>query len=161
MLSCFSHVRLFVTPWTIACQAPLSMIFPRQEYWEWYIFNKSDLKRMGICGYAVKDLIPDLKFPLSCNLASCSPFWFCYPVIPLQQAVLWGQWASSICSLSSRPLWTVSFTTGTVLLLIPANFSIRSSSGGHGRREPDWKVNGLSLTSEVLSSSSDQHFLDV
>ena len=21
------------TPWTIACQAPLSMVFPRQEYW--------------------------------------------------------------------------------------------------------------------------------
>ena len=28
-----SHVRLFVTPWTVACQAPLSMGFPRQEYW--------------------------------------------------------------------------------------------------------------------------------
>ena len=24
---------LFVTPWTIACQAPLSMEFFRQEYW--------------------------------------------------------------------------------------------------------------------------------
>ena len=23
----------FVTPWTIACQAPLSTGFPRQEYW--------------------------------------------------------------------------------------------------------------------------------
>ena len=21
------------TPWTVACQAPLSMVFPRQEYW--------------------------------------------------------------------------------------------------------------------------------
>ena len=28
-----SHVQLFVTPWTIACQAPLSMGFSRQEYW--------------------------------------------------------------------------------------------------------------------------------
>ena len=28
-----SHVRLFVTAWTIACQAPLSMEFSRQEYW--------------------------------------------------------------------------------------------------------------------------------
>ena len=28
-----SHVRLFATPWTIACQSPLSMRFPRQEYW--------------------------------------------------------------------------------------------------------------------------------
>ena len=30
----FSHVRLFVTPWTVACQTPLSMRFSRQEYWD-------------------------------------------------------------------------------------------------------------------------------
>ena len=29
----FSHVWLFVTLWTIASQSPLSMGFPRQEYW--------------------------------------------------------------------------------------------------------------------------------
>ena len=29
----FSHVRLFATPWTVACQAPPSMGFSRQEYW--------------------------------------------------------------------------------------------------------------------------------
>ena len=29
----FSHVRLFVTPWTVARQASLSMGFPREEYW--------------------------------------------------------------------------------------------------------------------------------
>ena len=28
-----SHVQLFATPWTVACQAPLSMGFSRQEYW--------------------------------------------------------------------------------------------------------------------------------
>ena len=33
MLSHFSHVRLLVTLRTIACQAPLSMGFSRQEYW--------------------------------------------------------------------------------------------------------------------------------
>ena len=33
MLSRFSHVQLFATLWTIACQAPLSMGFFRQEYW--------------------------------------------------------------------------------------------------------------------------------
>ena len=32
MLSCFSCVRLYVTPWTVAHQAPLSMGFSRQEY---------------------------------------------------------------------------------------------------------------------------------
>ena len=30
---CFRRVRLFVTPWTVAHQAPLSMGFSRQEYW--------------------------------------------------------------------------------------------------------------------------------
>ena len=33
VLSCFSCVQLFATPWTVACQAPLSMGFSRQEYW--------------------------------------------------------------------------------------------------------------------------------
>ena len=33
MLSHFSHVQLFATLWTIACQAPLSMGFFWQEYW--------------------------------------------------------------------------------------------------------------------------------
>ena len=28
-----SHVQLFVTPWTVPCQAPLFMRFPMQEYW--------------------------------------------------------------------------------------------------------------------------------
>ena len=30
VLSC---IQLFVTPWTVASQGPLSMEFPRQEYW--------------------------------------------------------------------------------------------------------------------------------
>ena len=33
VLSSFSRVWLFVTPWTIAHQAPLSMEFSMQEYW--------------------------------------------------------------------------------------------------------------------------------
>ena len=33
MLSHFSCVQLFVTLWTVAQQAPLSMEFSRQEYW--------------------------------------------------------------------------------------------------------------------------------
>ena len=35
VLNCFSHVWLFVTLWTVACQAPLSMEFSRQELLEW------------------------------------------------------------------------------------------------------------------------------
>ena len=31
VLSCFSHVQLFATPWTVARQVPLSMVFSRSE----------------------------------------------------------------------------------------------------------------------------------
>ena len=38
-VSCMlSHIQLFMTPWTIACQGPLSMGFSRQEYWSWLPF---------------------------------------------------------------------------------------------------------------------------
>ena len=33
LLSHFSHVRLCVTPWTAAYQAPLALGFSRQEHW--------------------------------------------------------------------------------------------------------------------------------
>ena len=33
MLSRFSRVQLFATPWTVAYHAPLSIEFSRQEYW--------------------------------------------------------------------------------------------------------------------------------
>ena len=33
LLSCFSHVRLCATLWTVARHVPLSMGFSRQEYW--------------------------------------------------------------------------------------------------------------------------------
>ena len=49
MLSCFSCVRFFATPWTVACQAPLSMGFSRQEYWSGLPFPSSgDLPDPGI-----------------------------------------------------------------------------------------------------------------
>ena len=45
-----SPVQRFGTPWTVACQAPLSMGFPRQEYWNsWLPFPPSgDLSDPGI-----------------------------------------------------------------------------------------------------------------
>ena len=33
VLELLNHVQLFVTLWTVAHQTPLSMRFPRQEYW--------------------------------------------------------------------------------------------------------------------------------
>ena len=49
MLSRFSHIQLFVTPWTIAHQASLSMGFSRQEYWSRLPFSPpGDLPNPGI-----------------------------------------------------------------------------------------------------------------
>ena len=36
-----SHVQFFGTPWTVECQAPLSMEFSRQEYWSGLSFPSS------------------------------------------------------------------------------------------------------------------------
>ena len=32
------YVQLFAIPWTVTCQAPLSMEFPKQEYWNGLTF---------------------------------------------------------------------------------------------------------------------------
>ena len=46
MLSC---VQLFVTPWTVAHQIPLSVGFPRQKYWSGLPFpSPGDLSDPGI-----------------------------------------------------------------------------------------------------------------
>ena len=49
MPTCFSHVQLFVTTLTASLQAPLSMGFSRQEYWNgWPCLPSGDLPDPGI-----------------------------------------------------------------------------------------------------------------
>ena len=46
VLSC---VRLFATPWTVACQSPLSMEFSKREYWTGLPFpSPGDLPNPGL-----------------------------------------------------------------------------------------------------------------
>ena len=48
-LDSLEAVQLFVTPWTVACQAALSMGFSRQEYWSGLPFpSPGDLSDLGI-----------------------------------------------------------------------------------------------------------------
>ena len=48
-LQSVSHIQLFVTLWTVACQALLSMGFSRQEYWSGLPFpSPGDLPDLGI-----------------------------------------------------------------------------------------------------------------
>ena len=65
-----SRVQLFVTPWTIACLAPLSMEFSRQEYWSGLPFpSPGDLPDPGIKpGFPVlqaEDMLPGEDILLS------------------------------------------------------------------------------------------------
>ena len=54
---CSVIVQLFVIAWTVACQAPLSMEFSRQEYWSGLPFlSPGDLPDPGI-----KPVSPALK----------------------------------------------------------------------------------------------------
>ena len=60
LVQLLNHVRLFLTPWTVACQAPLSMEFSMQEYWSGLPFpTPGDLPHLGI----------ELMFPASPALA--------------------------------------------------------------------------------------------
>ena len=65
MLSHFSWVWLFATVWTLACQAPLSMGFFRQEYWS------------GLPGTLARDL-PKQGFKLTFLTSTCIGRWVLY-----------------------------------------------------------------------------------
>ena len=44
-----SRVQLFATPWIVVCQLPLSMGFPREEYWSGLPFpSPGDLPDQGL-----------------------------------------------------------------------------------------------------------------
>ena len=48
---------ILVTPWTVACQSPLSMGFPRQEYWNRLAFpSLGDLPGMNSRSPALQEI---------------------------------------------------------------------------------------------------------
>ena len=64
-----SRVRFFETPWTVACQASLSMGFLRQEYWRGLLFpSPGDLPDPGIHGS------PTLQTGSLCSEPPGNPF---------------------------------------------------------------------------------------
>ena len=66
VLSHFSHVQLFETLWTVACQAPLSMRFSRQEYWSGLpCAPPEDLPDPGIKPVSYISCIAGRLYPLS------------------------------------------------------------------------------------------------
>ena len=69
-----------VTPWTVVCQAPLSIEFPRQEYWSGLPFpSAGDLPFPGIelrsPALQADSLLPELKGKPSQSIYS--PLFLC------------------------------------------------------------------------------------
>ena len=56
-----SQVRLFAAPWTVARQAPLSVGFPRQEYWS------AIIPGVGILPFPTPGDLPDPGIEPGCR----------------------------------------------------------------------------------------------
>ena len=106
-----SHVRLLVTPWTAAYNAPPSMGFSRQEYWSGLPLPSpiKSLKARPLIpdGYHIAD-VQYLLNELSCleistfvSLPRCG-FWKCYHVWALVCGVGDGQGGLGCCDSWGR-----------------------------------------------------------
>ena len=88
----FSHVQLFATPWTIARQAPLSMGFPRQEYWSGHFLLQSMPESVLLLGVTQSTRLNQLSRN---KLGFCSTcFW-----LPPQISLLCNPARRSLCSV--------------------------------------------------------------
>ena len=82
-----SRVQLFATPWTVAHQAPLSVEFPRQEYWSWLPFpSQEDLPDPGRSNLRLLHLLyhcatwEDLIYVCMCMLVTQLCLTLCDPM---------------------------------------------------------------------------------
>ena len=85
----------FATPWAIACQAPLSLRFPRQEYWSGLPFTSPvDLPDLGI-----KPVSPTLQASFFLPLSHQGNV---YKIMSFEKRAFSAQMCMSFLSLS-RP----------------------------------------------------------
>ena len=91
----FNCVLLFVTLWTVAHQAPLSMGFSRQEYWSYHFLLRGILLAQGsslcllclLCWQVDSLPLSHLGNPVSWETLSQSHPVSCFLILDLQQ--LW------------------------------------------------------------------------
>ena len=131
MLNCFYSVWLFVTLWTIACKAPLSMWFFRQELWRGLPSSKKRLSSGHLLSRVrlfATPWIAAFQASLSItnsrsSLDSCPSSQWCHPAIsssvvpfcscpeslpasesfPMSQLFAWGSQRTGISPLASFP----------------------------------------------------------
>ena len=124
VLSHFSCVWLFVIPWTVACQAPMSIGFSRQEYWSGLPCPPpGDLPNRGF------EPVSLLSPALAGRLFTTSTTW---------DAHAWGQlWSAEISEPLLRKMmdlvqhWSLVFSLLCCLVLAPSWNQVIS---GHPRR---------------------------
>ena len=80
-----SHVQLLVTPWTAAYQAPLSMGFSRQEYWNGLPLPSPSVQLTA----SLKNTNPQLAKDCCLCLSLEAPHYLATPV-PLTNVILMG-----------------------------------------------------------------------
>ena len=106
MLSQFSFIRLFATPWTVARQAPLSVGFSQQEYWSGVAIS-----------FWRRSFRPRDHTQVSCLgrwiLNYWAPWEAQYPIInPNEKGYLKKKERVSVCVYISESLcWTVDINT--------------------------------------------------
>ena len=92
-----SRVWLFAAPWTVACQAPLSMEFYRQEYWSGLpLPTPEDLPDPGI----------EPSSALVSRFFTTSATWEA-PSVSYRCSLFLGLWPPRICDFGSNlnPVW--------------------------------------------------------
>ena len=83
-----SHVWLFVIPWTVARQVPLSMGLSRQKYWSGFPIYSGSLLNIS-CIFSI--LVSSLCI---CNSILFSRFWIIFTIIisgrfPISSSFVW------------------------------------------------------------------------
>ena len=103
-----SRIRLLATPWTVACQAPPSMGFSRQEYWSGVPLPSLCTSRVG-------------SKTMNRNCSGYVSTWIQRTVISTRSK---NKLSSTVPSpeLSKKGLWTLEITVRN-----PMNFAHRTS----------------------------------
>ena len=104
----FSRVQLFLTPWTVAHQAPLSMAFSRQEYWSGLPFSSVQLSRSvmsdSLRPHESQHARPPCPSPTPRVHSNSHPLsQWCHPAIP-SSIVSFSSWPQSLPASESFPM---------------------------------------------------------
>ena len=130
--------QLSVTPWTIACQAPLPMGFPRQAYWNGLSFPSPRV----LSNPAIKTMSPTLTGRFFITEPPGEPHYFWY----FSHLYLWdrGDWITTQrgpCHWKKNLWLTFPETRGHAMPVGPEekhkSILMRSRSRSEGRARPE------------------------